>query len=71
MPTFDFRCGACALVFEDRCAPGAPDPACPQCGSAAQKVFLTAPAVHDSFAGGREAAMRSLPECGKGCRCCP
>ncbi|PZP61195.1 MAG: zinc ribbon domain-containing protein [Azospira oryzae] len=71
MPTYDYRCLACNAVFEVQQRIRAPGPVCPACGGATQKVILSAPAVHDSSAVGRELAMRSLPECGKGCRCCP
>ncbi|MBI2311332.1 MAG: zinc ribbon domain-containing protein [Betaproteobacteria bacterium] len=71
MPSYDFRCPRCRRVFEVSRRIGAADPLCPGCGGAVEPVFLVAPAVHGVDAAGRELAARSLPECGKGCSCCP
>ena len=71
MPSYDFRCTACAQTFEARRGMFDPDPPCPRCGGVVAKVILSAPAVHGSNSLGREQAVRALPECGKGCRCCP
>jgi hypothetical protein len=35
------------------------------------RLILSAPAIHGAMARGRDLAARSIPECGKGCRCCP
>jgi putative FmdB family regulatory protein len=71
MPTYDYRCRDCGTEFESFQRIGARAPACRACGGRTEKLLLTAPAIHGAMAAGREAAMRSLPECGKGCRCCP
>jgi putative FmdB family regulatory protein len=40
MPAYDFRCNKCSKVFEVIRPMGATgDPDCPECGSAASKVF--------------------------------
>lgn len=71
MPTYDYRCRECESAFEVYQTISAPDPRCPCCGGPARRLILSAPAFHDAAALGRERAARSLPECGKGCRCCP
>ena len=71
MPTYDYRCHACGRDFEAFHALAAPKPPCPDCGGEAVRVLLSAPPVHGGMAQGREQAARSLPQCGKGCRCCP
>jgi putative FmdB family regulatory protein len=71
MPTYDYRCRECSTHFEAYHAVMAFAPDCPSCGGKAQRVLLSAPAVHGSMVSGRETAMRALPQCGKGCRCCP
>lgn len=71
MPTYDYRCTACDAAFEIQQSISAPEPECPDCGAPARKVILRTPAMHGFAAAGRKAAVRSLPECGKGCRCCP
>ncbi|MDV3240001.1 MAG: zinc ribbon domain-containing protein [Gammaproteobacteria bacterium] len=71
MPTYDYRCTACAAVFEVVQPISAPHPDCPRCAAPARRVILRAPVMHGTAASGREAAARSLPECGRGCRCCP
>lgn len=71
MPCYDYRCDDCLEVFEVTHRMGDPAPECPVCGGRTAKVMLSAPAVHGIKSQGRDAAVRSLPECGKGCRCCP
>lgn len=71
MPTYDYRCILCHTDFEAHHGLSAPAPACHRCGGEARRVYLSAPAVHGAMARGRDLAVRSLPECGKGCRCCP
>lgn len=71
MPTYDYQCSACETRFEARRAILASAPPCPRCGSKTKRVILAAPAVHGAKAQGRELAVRSLPQCGQGCRCCP
>ena len=71
MPTYDYQCQSCASRFEAFHPLAAPAPGCPSCGGPATRVLLSAPAYHGAMAQGRERAQRSLPRCGKGCRCCP
>lgn len=71
MPRYDYRCTGCRAVFECTHPIGGAAPSCPRCGAVAARTILCAPAVHGVLSRGREEAMRSLPECGKGCRCCP
>jgi putative FmdB family regulatory protein len=71
MPTYDYRCTACAETFEVFLRLGAPNPQCRACGGETKKIVVSPPAVSGEMARGRDKAMRSLPECGKGCRCCP
>jgi putative FmdB family regulatory protein len=72
MPVYDFECGDCRSTFERLQPVAAPEPKCPHCGGQhTRRTLLSAPAVHGSAAGGRDHAVRSLPTCGKGCRCCP
>ena len=71
MPRYDYRCTACQNEFEAVHAIDAAPPQCPACSGPAQRAFLSAPAVHGFMARGRQRASNSLPECGKGCRCCP
>jgi len=71
MPTYDYRCLNCRTQFEASHAITAAAPHCASCGGKAERVLLSPPAVHGLQARGRDAAARSLPECGKGCRCCP
>lgn len=76
MPTYDYRCTCCHNQFAVRHGMTAVKPACPRCSGALERVFLTAPAVHDHMARGRELAVRSLepkqhsPKHGPGCPCC-
>jgi putative FmdB family regulatory protein len=60
MPTYDYQCTQCKLQFEVRQSINAPTPDCPACGSIAEKVILSAPAMHGNMARGRDLAMRSL-----------
>jgi putative FmdB family regulatory protein len=76
MPTYNYRCDSCNLVFEATHAIAANRPSCPECGGSVTQVFLVAPAVHGSMARGREMAVRSLepkPAAGghgPNCPCC-
>ena len=77
MPTYDYQCQDCHRQFEARHAINERSPACPACGGRAEKVILSAPAMHGHMARGRELAMRSLhpkPDTpshthGPGCQC--
>jgi len=71
MPTYDYQCRECQTRFEAHHAMTDAAPVCIACGGEAQRLILSAPAVHGFLARGRDIAARSLPECGKGCRCCP
>ena len=71
MPTYDYRCLDCQALFEVRHRTTERPSACPSCGGWIERVFLEAVAIHGTVARGRETAARSLPQCGKGCRCCP
>jgi putative FmdB family regulatory protein len=71
MPTYDYRCVHCNASFQAKHSMHAGAPSCPDCGGLTRKVILSAPALHGDAARGREQAAGSLPECGKGCRCCP
>jgi len=71
MPIYDFRCKPCGQQLEVRQSMNASAPVCTACGSRMERWFCSAPAVHGRGAQGREQAARSLPQCGKGCRCCP
>lgn len=71
MPTYDYRCTECGAQFEVYHRISAQYPPCRRCGGGTKRVFLSAPAVHGWTARGRDLAIKSLPECGKGCRCCP
>lgn len=76
MPTYDYRCCQCGHSFEARHPIDVCAPPCPACGGAADKVILSAPAVHGYMARGRELAVRSLEPReahtghGSGCPCC-
>jgi len=71
MPIYDYRCRNCGTEFEVMQRMDARAPACRACGARTERLFRKAPAIHGQAAAGRQAAVRSLPECGKGCRCCP
>lgn len=71
MPNYDYRCRSCRNTFEAVHMMSATPPPCPACGGAVGRIFVRAPAVHGFMARGRERASGSLPQCGKGCRCCP
>ncbi|MGG7056425.1 FmdB family zinc ribbon protein [Nitrosomonas sp. ANs5] len=60
MPIYDYQCTPCKLQFEAHQSINSPAPDCPKCGSIAEKVILSAPAVHGNMARGRDLAMRSL-----------
>lgn len=71
MPIYDYECGSCNARFEALHSIEAPAPGCPRCNGVVRKLVLAAPVVHGEMTRGREAAMSSLPVCGKGCSCCP
>ena len=71
MPVYDFECADCRSTFERLQSMSAPEPQCPRCGGRTRRTLLSAPAVHGAAVQGRDQAVRSLPTCGKGCRCCP
>lgn len=71
MPSYDYLCPDCRTQFEANHPINAAPPTCIVCGGRARRIILSPPAVHGFQARGRDAAARSLPECGKGCRCCP
>jgi len=71
MPTYDYRCVPCNSTFQIVHSMSAAAPACPRCAGQMKRLILSAPAFHGGMARGRERAVGSLPECGKGCRCCP
>lgn len=71
MPIYDFQCSVCRGQFEARRTLAADAPPCPRCGGTTLRKILSAPAIHGAMARGRERAAKSIPECGKGCRCCP
>jgi putative FmdB family regulatory protein len=39
MPTYEYRCTQCQLIFERHQAVGEVAPECPQCGGSSRKVF--------------------------------
>ena len=71
MPTYDYRCTRCDSNFQIVHSINAAVPDCPRCAGSMRRLILSAPALHGGMARGREQAVGSLPECGKGCRCCP
>jgi putative FmdB family regulatory protein len=71
MPTYDYRCLDCRTRFEVRHRTSERLSVCPSCNGEIQRVFVETAAVHGTTARGREMAANSLPQCGKGCRCCP
>lgn len=71
MPTYDYRCLDCGTEYQAFHGIADPVPSCNNCGGDPQRIWVIAPAFHAAAARGREAAMRSLPNCGPGCRCCP
>lgn len=71
MPIYDFRCKSCEQQREVRQPMSASPPLCANCGQEMELWFQSAPVVHGGAAIGREQAVRSLPQCGKSCRCCP
>ena len=71
MPIYDFKCSNCNREAEVLQSISDSAPTCPACGHGMQHWYKSAPAVHGATSIGREKAMRSLPQCGKGCRCCP
>jgi putative FmdB family regulatory protein len=76
MPSYDYRCSQCGLVFEVRHPIKVILSTCPDCGAKPEKLILSPPAAHGSMARGRELAMRSLQAHtkgkghGQGCPCC-
>ncbi len=71
MPIYDYRCPQCGYHRELLQSMNALPPDCPTCSDGMEKWISTAPALHGQAAQGREQAARSLPQCGKGCSCCP
>ncbi len=79
MPTYDNQCTQCKRQFEVRHAINAPNPVCPLCGGATEKVILFPPGIQGHMARGRDLAMRSLQPKpsqqkhihGAGCGCRP
>ena len=71
MPTYDYQCRECGGRFEAVHSMTDIPPGCTRCGGSARRILLRAPAVHGLMARGRDMAIRALPQCGKGCRCCP
>ena len=71
MPLYDYHCRDCGAEFEVLQRIDGPTPDCRACGAPTERVLRKAPALHLAAAAGREEAVRSLPSCGKGCRCCP
>ncbi len=71
MPIYDYRCPQCGYQRERMQSMNAPPPDCPTCSDTMERWIKTAPAIHGGAAHGREQAARSLPQCGKGCSCCP
>ena len=71
MPTYDYRCQDCHDEFEAFHTMSDPSPNCGACGGETARILRRAPVFHGVMARGREAAASSLPQCGKGCRCCP
>ena len=78
MPIYDYHCQDCNRQFEAAHPIDATSPPCPACGGRAEKIILSAPAMHGHMARGRESAMRSLesgPDAapahghGPGCQC--
>lgn len=71
MPIYDFLCKPCGQQREVYQSMNTSPPVCPDCGNAMKLWIRSAPAVHGGAARGREQAVGALPQCGKGCRCCP
>ncbi len=71
MPNYDYRCLECRTQFEANHAVTDTAPPCVACGGRSRLIILSPPAIQGFQARGRDAAARSLPDCGKGCRCCP
>ncbi|NOQ78522.1 MAG: zinc ribbon domain-containing protein [Gammaproteobacteria bacterium] len=71
MPLYDFRCNQCKQECEVQQPINSEPPLCPDCGNKMKQYFSSTPAVHGVASIGRELAARSIPQCGKGCRCCP
>lgn len=70
MPTYDYRCRQCGGIFEVFHGMHETNPDCQNCGGELDRM-PNAPSIHGMKARGREAAAKSLPQCGAGCRCCP
>lgn len=71
MPIYDFRCVQCDQQSEVMQPMDASPPLCQHCGNDMERWHHSAPVVHGAASVGREQAVRSLPQCGAGCRCCP
>ncbi len=70
MPTYDYHCNDCGTTFEAFHGMNEKKTDCEKCGGEPVRL-LSAPVIHGAMAQGRDAAMKSLPQCGAGCRCCP
>lgn len=71
MPIYDYRCPNCGQQREMLQSMSAQPPECSTCSGEMERWISTAPAVHGLAVQGRELAARSIPQCGKGCSCCP
>jgi putative FmdB family regulatory protein len=62
MPTFDFRCSACAHTFEfSRPFGSAEIPQCPACGNAETEKLITPPAIQFKGSGFYKTDSRTVP----------
>ena len=57
MPTFDYRCASCGVVFEEWVKVAETPVSCPECGAAEAERQLSVPTVHSSTTRGK--AMRA------------
>ena len=71
MPIYDYRCQQCDYQRELLQSMSTPPPECPSCSGGMERWISSAPAIHGQAVQGRERAASSLPQCGKGCSCCP
>ncbi|MEN6475093.1 MAG: zinc ribbon domain-containing protein [Syntrophaceae bacterium] len=53
MPTYEYACTVCGQHFEQFQAMSAPDPACPECGGAAQRRIVAGAGVITATGGAR------------------
>ncbi len=80
MPVYDYECAQCGPFTAMRPMARCADPlACPECGAAARRAFITAPAIAGMEAGRRNAIAtnerashepRQSKAHGSGCGCC-